>query len=77
MPNKKTHTKSRSTTFRHKPELMRKVDGAARAAGLSRNKFIELVLAKYVDEKTPAEIRDMALAHEEQEAMADAPNLFD
>lgn len=69
--------KSRSTTFRHKPELMKKVDVLAKRSSISRNKLIELVLGHYVDTKTPADLRDMALADAEQEMAHAGPALFD
>lgn len=75
-------TKTRTTTFRHQPDLMRRVDSAARRAGVSRNKFIQLVLADYAETKTPKDIRDLALADANQAAaaqqeVANEPDLFD
>ncbi len=54
-------TKSKTTTLRWPPSLLRRVDTAARKSGISRNQFVELVLNDYLESKTPRELRLMAL----------------
>ena len=72
MPEAKTET----TTLRWQPSLRKKVDTAAKKAGISRNKLIEVVLLDYMDAKGVKDIRELVLA-DEQRGQADAsPDLF-
>ena len=72
MPEAKTET----TTLRWQPSLRKKVDSAARKAAISRNKLIEVVMADYVETRTPKDIRELVLADADRREMADAPDLF-
>jgi len=72
LPEAKTET----TTLRWQPSLRKKVDSAARKAAISRNKLIEVVMADYVETRTPKDIRELVLADADRREMADAPDLF-
>ncbi len=72
MPEAKTET----TTLRWQPSLRKKVDTAARKAGISRNKLIEVVLLDFMDERSIKDIRDLVLADEQRGQADAAPDLF-
>jgi hypothetical protein len=72
LPEAKTET----TTLRWQPSLRKKVDTAARKAGISRNKLIEVVLLDFMDERSIKDIRDLVLADEQRGQADAAPDLF-
>lgn len=69
-------TKTETTTLRWQPSLRKKVDSAAKKAAISRNKLIEVVMADYVETRTPKDIRELVLADADRREQADAPDLF-